>query len=158
MRTYTAELSTASIDRLIQQIEGYRDVVLQPALMSGMETIAANATKEAQTSFGSAVSVTYAPQEPSMAYTITGTGKAVGFLEFGAGIWTEENHELAANAPFPVYEWSYSELSGSGEGYAKGYWHFGGRVFYGIQPRRGLYNASSFVKANAAKIIRSALR
>ena len=90
---------------------------------------------------------------------VNADGSAVVFLEFGAGDLAgayegrEQMAEFEMNSGIEVRPGSYSEAN-DGE-YAKtrqktgqGQWHFGGRVYTEIAPRRGMYHAAQIMKAD----------
>ena len=147
MKTIHIGLSIGSINKAIRDLGRYRE-----RLESRTETLVEKLTDEseeiAQSAFGGSVKVSGTVD--GNRGTIEAKGKAVPFLEFGAGLTTMEDHPLADNSPVPVREWAYSELAGSGEGYATGKWHFGGQEYQYVVPRHGLLDARDHI-ANTAE-------
>ena len=83
---------------------------------------------------------------------VNADGGAVVFLEFGAGDVTgfgehgETIENFEATSGVSVYPGSFSEVN-SQQYSNKGYWVFGGRVYRGVYPRRGMFHASQEIKA-----------
>lgn len=75
-------------------------------------------------------------------YKFVANGDAIGFLEFGAGVYTDTGHHFAKNAPFEVKPGSWSKDHAQ-EFYKYGEWQFGGRTYQGVHAKRGLYRAYS---------------
>ena len=78
-------------------------------------------------------------------YTITANGKAVVFLEFGAGNATDSGApyaaQLAASEGILVAAGSYSSTEGTGEYADHKFWIFGSTKMTEIIPTRALYRA-----------------
>lgn len=160
MKTFRTDLSVDGIDRLISEIKTYQGK-FYTNFMKEIEDLCQAAAEVAQTAFGSAVEMSAVPtatQNDSYVarFAVIAEGRAVGFLEFGAGLLTEEDHPFADDAPFDVREGSYSEEHAM-QYYTYGYWYFGGKRYYFVQPRRGLFKASEHVKDNIRSAIRSAV-
>jgi hypothetical protein len=81
----------------------------------------------------------------------------VAFLEFGAGLLTDEDHPFADDAPFPVEKGSYSKINAH-EYEAWTYWWFNHKKYTFVAPRRGLFKASEYIKDNLREEIRSSIR
>ena len=158
--TLTIDLSSRSIRRAIDFMEEY-SVALYTDLLKGFDKLAQNAADVCQTIYGQSVKVeaVNVASGENIIYEIRASGRAVGFLEFGAGSTTDESHPFASEAPFEVYDGSYSEEN-DGEYartkavYGYGYWHFGGRVYYYRLPRRGLFYASEHMINHVAETIK----
>lgn len=157
--TITIDLSVQGIDRAIRKLEHYRDRVEERTCQLVAELTNGGA-EMARYAFGSTATVESTTE--NYHGIIDATGEAVNIMEFGAGLATMEGHPLAPNAAVPVRKWSYSELVGSGEGYANavagnvapgatepGYWHFGGAVYTEVIPRHGMLDARDYIVSNA---------
>ena len=155
-KTLNVQLNSQSIQSAINALKA-RQRSLQIQFAGILESLAMLARDVAQDHFGSAVMVDYYPKEPSLEYTITANGRAVGFFEFGAGTMVNETHPLKDNAPFPVYPGSYSEQNAH-EFELQGFWTLGGVRYSFVFPRRGLYYASEAIKEQADKVIRSSFK
>ena len=105
----------------------------------------------AQWWFGSAVRVSAEPMRGKSGYRIVADGKAVCFLEFGAGAATDSFHDFAQNVSFKVYPGSWSE-NHSNQYATQGYWMFGGRRYEKVIAKRGLYHAYKEMVAEAPRI------
>ena len=85
--------------------------------------------------------------------------------EFGAGDAVID-YDFENKEPVPIYPGSYSELVGSREyfnslmasGGETGTWHFGGKTYHEVQPRRGLANAKAFIIMNAEDIVKGVIK
>ena len=74
--------------------------------------------------------------------TISADGKAVAFLEFGAGSSTNSSNRYAFEVPFLVFRGSYSdETKGEYQATHYNYWHFGGKQMTAVEPRNGMQKA-----------------
>ncbi|MBO5963855.1 MAG: hypothetical protein J6P97_05170 [Bacteroidales bacterium] len=94
----------------------------------------------AQGAYGNAVSVTLVEEDNGV--TISADGKAVAFLEFGAGSSTNSANRYAFEVPFLVYRGSYSdETKGEYQATHYNYWHFGGKKITAVEPRNGMQKA-----------------
>lgn len=106
--------------------------------------------------YGPSVRVTTEPAAKGR--DVVASGKAVMFLEFGAGTQTDVGHPYAANAPAEIRPGSYSEthaqmFSSTNED-GNGYWVFGGKVYHYVMPRRALYEAVNYVAPDIAEIVK----
>lgn len=152
MKQIHISLGTGSIGKAIRELESYQERISRRA-----ERLVSELTEEgrdiAQASFGRSVKVTGVADGEKGA--VEASGSAAVIMEFGAGLMTMEEHPLAENAPVPVHEWSYSETVGSGEGYATGQWHFGGRAYQYVIPRHGMLDARDHIVNVAEEKARS---
>lgn len=145
-------LDPSSIKALQNQLKFYQDNI-EPKMQSALEILANAAAEMCQSYFGRSVNVEYELDDEEPRAVITASGKAVGFLEFGAGKATDTSHEFAGNAPFDVYPGSYSEQNAR-MFVEHGFWIFGGRRYEFVLPKRGLYKTSNWIKDNYAKVIK----
>lgn len=94
----------------------------------------------AKGAYGSAIDVTLVREDKGV--TISANGKAVAFLEFGAGSMTNSSNRYALEMPFLVYRGSYSdETKGEYQATHYNYWHFGGKEITYVEPRNGMQKA-----------------
>ena len=112
-----------------------------------LERLAEIGKEAAQGAYGGAIKVTVEPIENGM--SIIANGKAVVFLEFGAGATVNTGNRYASQMGFPVERGSYSDQSigpdgrPPGEYTRSGYrqWHIGNTVVTEVQPRNGMEHA-----------------
>ena len=142
---------TSNADAVLEQLKKYESRV--PAFIERLvNDIASEIRTYAEfaynTSGGEAVKVSVVPgarEENLVTYYIVASGRAVVFLEFGAGDATDETApyaaNLAANYGIPVIKGSYSRTDGTGMYDFLGFWIFGGEIYTEIIPRRALYYA-----------------
>lgn len=98
--------------------------------------------------------VTVSVSKRGNTYSITASGKAVCFLEFGTGAYADVNHPYAKRVPFEVRPGSWSETHAN----TWQEWIDNGgdpkKYRYNTQPRRAMYEAYKAVKKEAPRIIR----
>lgn len=98
--------------------------------------------RAAQGRYGSAIDVTVERIENGV--RILASGKAIIFLEFGAGTTVNTANrykgEVEAQGGFGIYPGSWSEEHAR-EFLEKGYWTFGGVKYTHIDPRNGMQGA-----------------
>lgn len=156
MKKISIELSTESVNRAIAEVRAYQ-VQFETALQRAFEQIRIAAEEVCQETFGPAVTVTSEPKDDGLGFSITASGRAVGFLEFGAGTASHAYHPFADDAPFDVYPGSWSEEHA--QQYVElGYWVFGGRKYYFVAPRMGLFEADKYIRENARRVIKESMR
>lgn len=84
---------------------------------------------------------------------IIAEGDDVVFLEFGAGVNTEDyTGEMETEGLPPIYPGSYSETEGLKMFSRYGYWFHEGKKYTGLQPMRGFYFASKDIKEQAVDV------
>ena len=131
------------LKRYNKSLERKNRVFLQRVLEEGR--------KAASEAFGSAVVLTIA-QVNETTYDLIANGKALMFLEFGAGT-TVEPDGFEGQVPFRVAVGSYSDAH-EGEFAKSGYeyWHFGGQKYTHITPRHGMLKAYTAIKESIVRI------
>lgn len=156
------DLSEKSIEQAIRRLEDAKDN-LERGLNATIEILTEEGAEVAQNADGNMAAVLAYTPEPNYGM-IVATGDSAIIAEFGAGDDTlDPSAFFNGTPPVPVYPGSYSELVGSGEYADKGYWHFGGKTFYGepdflrVMPRQGLYKAKQYILENAEKIAKEVI-
>lgn len=92
-------------------------------------------------------------------YRLVASGEDVGFLEFGAGVFTEAD-EFAEQVDFPVYPGSWSELQPHSDNpnaryFAKnGFWWWSNFRYTGLIATRGMQRALDEIRSQADAIAR----
>lgn len=99
-------------------------------------------------------------------YAIVANGEDIMFIEFGAGMSTEdyEHPEAEGLPPIVAGEWSRNE--GTGQFASKGYWWHNREKFYGYPsfdgipayPAHGFYEANKEMQKRAEEVIRRVLK
>jgi len=161
MKTFRTDLSVDGIDALISKIRQYQGTFYNDFL-AAVRQICDDAAEIAQDAFGMAVkveveSIATKNDQYIARFAIVGSNKAVAFLEFGAGLLTDEDHPFADDAPFPVEKGSYSKINAH-EYEAWTYWWFNHKKYTFVAPRRGLFKASEYIKDNLREEIRNSIR
>lgn len=153
--TINIKLSTESIDHAISRLMDVEEAILFGA--DELVDILTNDAADVATQTYDGMAVATAVVDGSEG-TVIASGEAVGFAEFGAG--DDVIPVMFENSPdFPVYSGSYSESpEGTGEYAEKGYWHFGGRKYYGVPARPGLLMAKEYVEVNAPIVAQEVIR
>lgn len=86
------------------------------------------------------------------------SGADVGFLEFGAGVFTEPN-EFASEVDYPVYPGSWSESHPHSENpnaryFAKnGFWWWSNIRYTGLAPTRGAMTALETIRNTVDEVV-----
>ena len=126
MKTLKANLSEKSLDALINALEAYKEQ-FKSLEQQFLEQLAVVVKTELERVYNTAkITVTYEPfQEGNIhGVNVIANGDAIGFIEFGAGVYAGENSIHKDNAPFDVYPGSWSDFH-EAQTYRK--WVEGGR-------------------------------
>lgn len=151
--TIHIELSEASIENAIRRLEEYRDT-LNERLGQVIEILTNEGAEVAEACYGE-YPVHVSPMYADNAGTIAVTGDMPLIAEFGAGDATLDPGAMFEHTPTTdVFPGSYSLEEGSGEYWRTGKWHFGGRTYYEVPPRMGLYTAKLFIIDHSTEIAR----
>ena len=114
MKKFKVALDEQEIRKCADEIKLYKSN-LELAIKRNIRGIAMWAADVAQDAFGNSVVVDFEPiDDEGYSYRIIAEGadgRAVGFLEFGAGRLADASHPFAEEAPFPVGEAEYSVLN-----------------------------------------------
>ena len=155
--TININLSTDSIDAAIQRLEQVKQN-LDWGLSETIDILTDKGAQTAQDADGEMATITtYRPDDNTG--IITASGQAALIAEFGAGDATEVPTGFENQPLTPVYPGSYSESpEGSGEYAATGKWHFGGRVYHEIEPRRGMLKAKEYIVMTAENVAKAVIR
>lgn len=92
-------------------------------------------------------------------YRLTVSGEDVGFLEFGAGVFTEAD-DFAEQVDFPIYPGSWSELHEHSDNpnaryFAKnGFWWWSNIRYTGLIATRGMQKALDEIRLQADEVAR----
>lgn len=156
--TINLSLSADSIASAVRKLEDARDNLMQ-GISDYVDTMVSEGADVANSAYGS-LATAWGIRDDSNDegvvnghIGVSGDPDAVIIAEFGAGDATVPNEFENAIPGVEVYAGEYSEKKGSGE-YAKtlaasggetGFWHFGGRVYHEVEPRRGLAKAKAFI-------------
>jgi len=131
------------INKILKDFDRKVDVFIQEIGKIGQQA--------AQGAYGSAVSVTLVNEKEGV--TISADGKAVVFLEFGAGSTTNSANRYALEMPFLVYRGSYSdETKGEYQATHYNYWHFGGKEIEFVEPRNGMQKAYEAIMQDISSV------
>lgn len=157
MKRYRVDVfDSASIQAVINELSSYR-LVMETKFNRAISGLVNEAVQRAQTIFGESVTVgeEQVPSgENAIVYTIYAEGRAVGFLEFGAGDLVAMDHPFKGEAPFRVYPGSYSDQNA--QQYSRwGFWIFGGKTYSYVRPRRGLYEADKLIRDKIREYIKA---
>lgn len=141
--------TVADITNLITRLDNLLD-----GLSSGQipERIAEEGASAAEQAYGFPVSVVKTSDDSA---NIIASHEGLSFLEFGAGLTTNEGHPDAPEVPYPVYRGSYSDHNGGmyqQTGYQ--YWVFGGQVYDRVVPRGGMLAAGMAIRDNMEEIVK----
>lgn len=91
--------------------------------------------------------------------TLIASGEDIGFLEFGAGVFTEAD-EFASQVGYPVQAWSWSDSHmhstnpNARYGSKNGFWWYSGIRYTGLAPMRGMQHALDHIRNEVENKIR----
>ena len=129
-------------------------------LMEQAEVIVSNAYSDSYNATNGNSEFTTNISEAPNGYILTAGGADVGFLEFGAGVFTEAD-EFANEVDYPVYAGSWSESHEHSENpnaryFAKnGFWWWSNIRYTGLMPTRGMQRALDHLRATGDQYIRN---
>ncbi len=141
--------SVADVQSLISRLNTILDD-LSPDKIT--ERLAEEGASAAEQAYGFPVSTV---QTSDSSASVIASHEGLSFLEFGAGLTTNEAHPYASEVPFPVYQGSYSDQNhGMYQQTGYQYWVFGGRVFDRVVPRGGMLAAGIAIRDSMEDILR----
>ena len=154
MRELSVSLNPSSIQDAIDALNGIKKGLTGDKMDNVLFNAAELIAEEAQAIYGPSVTVTQETVEWGKIHDVVATGRAVMFLEFGAGATTNVPYNpFAENAPVPIRPGSYSETHR--QLYTRyGYWIFGGRIYDHVNPLRALYLAYNSVKPSIPGMVK----
>ena len=153
--TINITLSEQGINQAIGQLRTIEQN-LRWGLEETIDCLAKDGAEVAQNADGGMATVISYMQDETTG-VIDAVGEAPVIAEFGAGDATI-NNPFENDPPVPVYPGSYSELVGTGEYAEKGYWHFGGKRYYLVEPRKGLWKARQYIIEHAAETAKEVIK
>lgn len=142
------ELSQESVGKAIAELKASKEAVNKKTEMLASR-LAELASEVAGGIYGSGVAMTVERGEGM--FVVHASGRAVCFLEFGAGTRTDTSHEFANMMPFEVRPGSWSEQNAQ-QFSTKGFWIFGGRKYEYVTPRKGMYYADVEIRNRVYQI------
>ena len=155
-------LSEGEIEKAIKLLEAYR-LTASNRISRAMDTLAMLASEELRRNVGSSgravknggSRVSWSRlEDEGLKYLITVNGQQIGFLEFGTGVYADEQHPYVDNVPFPVFSGSYSDTIGQG---TWNDWIQSGKdpmkYPYNRVPKRPLYLTSLWIRDNWKRVI-----
>ena len=149
-------MSAESVQRAIDAVHQKQVDLQSVKLKELIRKVAELGALTARSIYGPEVTVTVEEENNGYRQRIVAEGRPVAFFEFGAGIYTDPGHAFAGNAASQglyVYDGSYSEEHA--RQYVNwGYWIFGGKKIYGVQPRYALWSAEQDMAADLAEVAR----
>ena len=154
--------SKESVENAITQIKTYRDTI-EPKVNEILSQL---------TALGGQI-VEYQYYSPNAEYDtevscivngnssmIIAEGLNVMFLEFGTGIYTEDNsEEMESEGLPPIFAGSYSQSEGTGQFRPDHqYWYYNRVKYAGTLPTHGFYFASKEIKKQAVEIAKKVFK
>ena len=145
--TIPVDLSVESIQRVIEDLTDYKEDI-QTTLGEVIQTLAAKGAIEAQKAYGN-YPVTVEDHTDGLEGNIIVTGDMPMIAEFGAGDATLSGG--FTNTPAEARPGSWSETHK--QQYSRyGVWVWGGKAYTEVMPRKGLYEAKEYIKANSTSV------
>ena len=151
MKYLQIKMSEKGIQEVIDYMTKVRDALDRNEIPEKLAEIGANS---AEAAYGFPVAV----ETGDKAASIIASHEGLSFLEFGAGMATDEMHPDVAEVPYPVYRGSYSDQNHgmyAASGYQ--YWVFGGHVFDRVVPKGGIKAAGQSIRDNVDDVVREVL-
>lgn len=158
MKTIEMRLNQTDIGKAIKYLERYRNRL--PKKIDELEwRMATEGAQVAQRIYGRAVTVTVRREKDGV--SVLASGKAVVFLEFGAGFGTDPMHplsqELYEQSGVEVYEGTYSD-SNARQFVTLDKWFFGGNWYTAVQPRYAMWEADKAMSNEAVRIAKEVFK
>ncbi len=151
MRNFEIKLSEDSVQSMIDILEEFKQHLKDNQIPEKLAEVGANA---AEAAYGFPVSVETGDDRAS----VIASHEGLPFLEFGAGITTNENHIYASEVEYPVYQGSYSDQNhGMYQQTGYQYWVFGGEVYDRVVPRGGMLAAGTAIRDTLEDVVREAV-
>lgn len=151
MRRFLIKLSEESVQSMINTLEEVKKHLKSNEMPEKLAEIGANAAEQA---YGFPVSVDTGEDMAS----IIASHEGLSFLEFGAGLTTNETHPDIPDVPYPVYQGSYSDQNhGMYQQTGYQYWIFGGQVYDRVVPRGGMLAAGIAIRENMDDVAKEVL-
>ena len=152
-KSFSIGLNKTDIQKVINYCERMHKRIPQKA-DELCKRLAEEGSRVAQDIYGSAVSVSVVRNDSGNGYIIRADGRAVAFLEFGAGYGVNPANPLAANAATQglyVYWGSYSAQN-AGELIKWDFWIFGGKKMDKVPARNALWEADKRMAQELSRI------
>jgi hypothetical protein len=142
-------LSVEDVENLISRLDDILESI-SPGEIT--DRLAEEGASAAEAAYGFPVST---ERTDDNATSIIATHDGLSFLEFGAGLATNESHPDASEVPYPVRRGSYSDQhNGMYRQTGYEYWIFGGRPYVMIVPRGGMLAAGMAIRDNMTDILK----
>ena len=130
-----------NVDGLVAQMQKNLEAWLKEKNNIFLQRLCEEGKKVAESLFGSTAVLTIDKIDDNT-YSLTASGEAVCFIEFGTGVYADKAHPFALEMPFKVEEGSWSETLGAG---TWGRWIASGKdknkYPYNRMPKRPMYEA-----------------
>ncbi len=96
-------------------------------------------------------------RETDTGYAVAAEGEDVYFLEFGAGVDSGRGYDTQEiTPPVDISPGSWSEAH-DGPFHRQRYWFYGGKLYIGLEPKKGMYHASKLIKAEIKRVAEEVL-
>lgn len=138
-------LSADSVANAIKELQARKQAVEELTKQLAKE-LAEIGKEVSQELYGKGIKVSVKPIDNG--FSIDANGRAVCFLEFGAGVRTNNSHPFANEMPFEVSQGSWSRENAQ-QFVTQGYWIFGSRKYTYVTPTNAMYNASKMISEKA---------
>ena len=158
MATYTVNVDVSQLQRVFGKAEEEAREYLEKKVARIVERLVKEVAQPiAQDNFGYGGAVTVTTEPIDHGYAIVAEGRAVCFLEFGAGVYSDTHHPFIGRTPFTVKPGSWSETHAR----TWQHWVAAGKdpkdYPFNQQPTRGLYEAYRAVLQEIDRIAREEL-
>lgn len=157
MKAKTYTLSVASLDALISDLNAYLED-FKDKEQQFLNQLAELVKTELEKALNAPhINITYEPFQDGKIHgvNVIADGQGMGFIEFGAGVYSGEGNEFKDNAPFEVYPGSWSK--DHAQTYQK--WVDGGKdplkYPYNRQPANAFPKAYAVLRTSAYTLARA---
>lgn len=154
MKTITIELSPASCNKALKELEKYQKEI-KPKLDEVCKRIAEVGREEAQHFFDMAENgnscTTVSVSKIDNGYSVLAEGEKVYFVEFGTGDAVTGSHGFQTSVP--IYSGSYSETHGQKYS-VYGYWYYGGEKLTETPIYAPMFHAEKKMREEMPRIVK----
>lgn len=154
MKTITIELSPASCNKALKELEKYQKEI-KPKLDEVCKRIAEVGREEAQHFFDMAENgnggTTVSASKIDNGYSVLAEGEKVYFVEFGTGDAVTGSHGFQTSVP--IYSGSYSETHGQKYS-VYGYWYYGGEKLTETPIYAPMFHAEKKMREEMPRIVK----
>lgn len=159
MSTIKISLSKGSIEKALKELERYKKELPRKARLLA-QRIAELGGNVARNGFSMPLDyigendITVEVVEQDTLFVILAKGKAVCFVEFGAGVTAGSGYDIPVDLDISPGSWSKNHAQ---EFSRYGFWTYGGQKITQSTPAKAMYNASKEIRTQLLKVAKEVL-